>query len=46
MLSKMIHKYTTGTYTGIGTTCVESETCFEKKHEKKTSQIRKLQKMP
>ena len=30
--------FPTGTYTGIGTTCVESETCYEKHHEKKISE--------
>ena len=29
--------FLTGTYTGIGTTCVESEKCYEKYHEKKSS---------
>ena len=27
--------FSTGTYAIIGTTCVESETCYEKYHEKK-----------
>ena len=33
--------FPTGTYTGIGTTFVESETCYEKHHEKKISQSAK-----
>ena len=29
--------FLSGTYTGLGTTCVKSETCYEKNHEKKFS---------
>ena len=28
--------FSTGTYAIIGTMCVESETCYEENHEKKT----------
>ena len=31
--------FSTGTYAIIGTTCVKSETCYEKYHEKKLSSI-------
>ena len=30
----------TGTYAIVGTTCVDSETCYEKYHEKKTYKVR------
>ena len=30
--------FSTGTYAGIGTMCVESETCYEKYHEKTNKQ--------
>ena len=31
--------FSTGTYAGIGTMCVESETCYKKYHEKKSFAI-------